>query len=89
MMATPDDTTGPINLGNPHEITVRELAERIIAMTGAASRIVHQPLPMDDPLQRCPDITLARATLNWEPRIDLEKGLAQTIAYFVKLLQRN
>ena len=73
MMATPDAVTGPINLGNPHEITVRELAERIIAMTGAASRIVHQPLPMDDPLQRCPDITLARTTLAWEPRIDLEE----------------
>ncbi len=89
MMATPDAVTGPINLGNPHEITVRELAERIIAMTGAASRIVHQPLPMDDPLQRCPDIILARTTLAWEPRIDLEKGLGRTIAYFEGLLASN
>ena len=59
MMATGDDVTGPVNLGNPHEIPVRELAERVIALTGSRSRIVHRPLPQDDPLQRCPDITLA------------------------------
>jgi UDP-glucuronate decarboxylase len=86
MMATGEDVTGPINLGNPHEITVRELAERIIAMTGASSRIVHQPLPQDDPLQRCPDITLARSTLCWEPKVALEVGLGRTIAYFERLL---
>ena len=86
MMATPDEVTGPINLGNPHEITVRELAERIIAMTGAASKIVHAPLPQDDPLQRCPDITLARATLGWQPNVALEQGLGRTIAYFERLL---
>jgi UDP-glucuronate decarboxylase len=86
MMATDDSVTGPINLGNPHEITVRELAERIIAMTGSRSRIVTQPLPMDDPMQRCPDITLARQTLAWEPSVQLEQGLARTIAYFGALL---
>jgi UDP-glucuronate decarboxylase len=86
MMATGEDVTGPINLGNPHEITVRELAERVIAMTGASSRIVHQPLPQDDPLQRCPDITLARATLGWQPQVALEAGLGRTIAYFERLL---
>jgi UDP-glucuronate decarboxylase len=86
MMATGDSVTGPINLGNPHEITVRELAERIIAMTGSRSRIVTGPLPMDDPMQRCPDITLARETLRWEPQVPLEQGLARTIAYFDALL---
>src|SRR5246500_1066334 len=67
MMATDNDVTGPMNIGNPHEIPVRELAERIIGMTGSTSRIVHRPLPQDDPLQRCPDITLARRVLGWEP----------------------
>jgi UDP-glucuronate decarboxylase len=86
MMATGDDVTGPVNLGNPHEITVRELAERVIAMTGSQSRIVHRPLPQDDPLQRCPDIDMARALLDWEPRIALEDGLGRTIAYFEGLL---
>ena len=86
MMATGDEVTGPINLGNPHEITVRELAERVLAATGSASRIVHKPLPQDDPLQRCPDIGLARAALGWEPRVTLEDGLARTIAYFQALL---
>ncbi len=89
MMATGDDVTGPVNLGNPHEITVRELAERVIAMTGSASRIVHRPLPQDDPLQRCPDITMARSMLGWEPRVKLEDGLARTIAYFRTLLAES
>ena len=89
MMATPDDITGPINLGNPHEITVRELAERIIAITGARSKLIHAPLPQDDPMQRCPDITMARATLGWEPNIALEQGLLRTIAYFERLLALN
>jgi len=89
MMNSREDFTGPVNLGNPHEITVRELAERVIAMTGSASRIVHQPLPMDDPMQRCPDIGLARAELGWEPRVALEQGLARTIAYFEDLLARQ
>jgi UDP-glucuronate decarboxylase len=86
MMATGDDISGPINLGNPHEISVRELAERIIALTGAASRIVLRPLPQDDPMQRCPDITLARKTLAWEPHVALEQGLTRTISYFRELL---
>ena len=86
MMATGDDVTGPVNLGNPHEITVRELAERIIAMTGSASGIVHLPLPQDDPLQRCPDIGMARGLLDWEPKVALEEGLARTIGYFRALL---
>jgi UDP-glucuronate decarboxylase len=88
MMATGDDVTGPVNLGNPHEITVRELAERVIAMTGAASKIVHRPLPQDDPLQRCPDIGMARSMLGWEPTVKLEDGLGRTIAYFQELLAR-
>jgi UDP-glucuronate decarboxylase len=86
MMATSDDVSGPINLGNPHEISVRELAERVIALTGAASRIVLRPLPQDDPMQRCPDITRARKTLEWEPHVALEQGLTRTIAYFRRLL---
>ncbi len=86
MMATDDDETGPMNLGNPHEIPVRELAERVIALTGSRSRIVHRPLPQDDPLQRCPDITQARARLGWRPSVPLEDGLRRTIAYFEALL---
>ena len=86
MMDTPDDVIGPINLGNPVEITVRELAERIITLTGSSSRLVHRPLPIDDPLQRCPDITQAKTTLGWEPHIALQDGLRQTIAYFQALL---
>ncbi len=86
MMATDDDETGPMNLGNPHEIPVRELAERVIALTGSRSRIVHRPLPQDDPLQRCPDITQARTRLGWQPSVPLEDGLRRTIAYFEALL---
>ena len=89
MMATGDDITGPLNLGNPHEIPVRELAERVIALTGSRSRIVHRPLPQDDPRQRCPDITRARETLGWEPSVGLEDGLRQTIAYFDALLAEH
>jgi UDP-glucuronate decarboxylase len=85
-MATGDEITGPVNLGNPHEVTVRELAERIIALTGAASRLITAPLPQDDPLQRCPDITYARHLLQWEPSVALDQGLARTIAYFRQLL---
>jgi UDP-glucuronate decarboxylase len=85
-MDTTDDVTGPVNLGNPHEIPVRELAERIIRLTGSRSRIVTRPLPQDDPLQRCPDITRARELLDWEPRVALDQGLGRTIAYFDRLL---
>ena len=86
MMATGDDVSGPVNLGNPVEMTVRQLAERVIALTGAKSRLVHRPLPADDPLQRCPDIGLARLVLGWEPRVGLDEGLGRTIAYFDRLL---
>jgi UDP-glucuronate decarboxylase len=86
LMATGSDVTGPINIGNPHEIPVRELAERIIRLTGSRSRIVHRPLPQDDPLQRCPDITLARSVLGWQPTVALDDGLDRTIAYFRQML---
>jgi len=86
LMAAPDDVTGPINLGNPVETRVGELAEKIIALTGSRSRIVRQPLPVDDPVQRCPDIDRARDLLEWEPHVPLELGLERTIAYFDRLL---
>ena len=86
LMESPADVTGPINLGNPHEIPVRQLAEQVIALTGAASRLVHRELPQDDPTQRCPDIGRAQAVLGWQPRVQLEDGLQRTIAYFRGLL---
>jgi UDP-glucuronate decarboxylase len=86
MMATGEDVTGPINLGNPVEMTMRELAETVLAMTASGSRIVHRPLPQDDPKQRCPDIGRARAVLGWTPGMALNDGLARTIAYFDRLL---
>ena len=86
LMGTGDEVTGPVNLGNPHEIPVRELAERIIRLTGSKSEIVFRPLPQDDPTQRCPDITLARKLLGWEPAVGLADGLQRTIAYFARLL---
>ncbi len=89
LMAAPDDVTGPINLGNPVEIPVAELASRVIAMIGSRSKIERRPLPVDDPLQRCPDIGRARSVLGWEPKIALETGLKNTIAYFDKLLTEN
>jgi len=85
MMDGPDDFVGPVNLGNPAEFTIRELADKVIEQTGAASMIRFAPLPADDPTQRRPDITLAREKLGWEPVIALEEGLAQTIAYFKSL----
>ena len=86
LMASNPDFTGPINIGNPHEIPVRELAERIVALTNSRSKIVRRPLPQDDPMQRCPDITLAKRVLGWEPKVPLEEGLRRTIAYFDTLL---
>ncbi|PID60217.1 MAG: NAD-dependent dehydratase [Gammaproteobacteria bacterium] len=82
LMNSPDDVTGPINIGNPGEFTIRELAEKVIEMTGSKSELVFEPLPSDDPTQRRPDITLAREKLGWEPTIALEEGLAKTIEYF-------
>ena len=78
---------GPINLGNPTEFTIRELAEQVIALTGSASRLVFQPLPADDPRQRKPDIALAQARLGWTPGTPLEQGLVKTIEYFDALLR--
>jgi UDP-glucuronate decarboxylase len=86
MMRSDEDVTGPMNLGNPHEIPVRALAERIVSLTGSRSKIVHRPLPQDDPLQRCPDIARAREVLGWEPTVQLDRGLQHTIAYFDTLL---
>jgi len=82
LMEAPDGTTGPINLGNPGEFTIRELAEKTIALTGSASTLVEKPLPEDDPQQRQPDIALARDLLAWEPEIPLEVGLKETVDYF-------
>ncbi len=86
MMATPDDVTGPVNIGNPDEFTIRELAELVIEMSGSSSTIVNKPLPSDDPKQRRPDISLARETLRWQPRTPLRHGLTRTISYFEDLL---
>jgi UDP-glucuronate decarboxylase len=86
LMATGPEITGPVNIGNPHEIPVRELAERVIRITGSSSRLVHRPLPQDDPLQRCPDITMAKNVLGWQPKIDLDSGLRKTAAYFSQML---
>ena len=89
LMNTQDDVTGPINLGNPEEITILELAERVIELTNSKSEIVFEPLPPDDPKQRQPDITLAREVLGWEPRVSLEEGLKKTIDFFDDLLRRQ
>jgi len=86
LMKTADDVTGPVNLGNPVEFTIRQLAETVIALTGSASKLEFKPLPDDDPKQRRPDISLAREKLDWEPQIQLEAGLRKTIAYFEQLL---
>ena len=86
LMATTEDVTGPINLGNPHEVAVRELADRVVQLTASGSRTVFMPLPQDDPTQRCPDITLARRVLGWEPSVRLDDGLSNTIDYFRRLL---
>ncbi len=86
LMSTPDDFTGPVNIGNPVESTIVEIAEKIISLTGSRSKIVHRPLPSDDPMQRNPDITLAKKNLGWEPKVNLEKGLKSTIEYFRQLL---
>jgi UDP-glucuronate decarboxylase len=89
LMHSPDEFTGPVNIGNPGEYTILELAEKIIALTGAKSTIVFKPLPQDDPLQRKPDITLAREKLGWAPVTDLENGLQRTIGYFKNLIHNG
>ena len=87
LMESPDELTGPVNLGNPGEFTILELAEQVIVQTGSKSKIIFNPLPSDDPKQRKPDITLARTQLRWEPKIDLRAGLRDTIAYFKQFQQ--
>lgn len=89
LMDSPDDLTGPVNLGNPDEFTIIELAQQVISMTGSKSKIVNRPLPSDDPMQRQPDISLARSRLGWEPRIKLATGLGKTIEYFDALLKKD
>ena len=87
LMETPADVVGPVNLGNPNEFTIRELAEQVIDLTGSASTLAFRPLPQDDPTQRQPDITRARELLGWEPTVQLREGLTRTIAYFDSLLR--
>ena len=87
LMNSPDEVTGPINIGNPGEFTMLELAEKVIALSGSKSKLEFKPLPADDPKQRQPDITLAKKVLNWQPAINLDEGLTKTIAYFKALLQ--
>ena len=82
LMASPRDVTGPVNLGNPNEFTMRELADKVIAATGSESAVEHRPLPQDDPRQRQPDISLARKLLGWQPKVELDEGLSRTIAFF-------
>ena len=89
MMATPNEVTGPINIGNPGEFTIRELADMVIRLTNSKSRLIEMPLPADDPKQRRPDITKAKKILNWEPVTPLEEGLKKTIEYFDRLLAED
>jgi len=89
LMDSPDDFTGPTNTGNPGEFTIKELAEKVVELTGSRSQIEYRALPSDDPTQRQPDITLARERLGWEPQIRLEEGLKRTIPYFDELLRRR
>ena len=86
MMESERGFTGPVNIGNPGEFTMLELAEKVISLVGGRSRLVFQPLPEDDPRQRQPDIALARSSLDWEPKVALDDGLRETIAYFRQVL---
>ena len=88
LMNTSDDFTGPVNLGNPSEISILELAEKILKITHSKSKIVFKPLPPDDPVRRCPDITLVKEKLSWQPKVSLEEGLDKTIVYFKKLFSK-
>jgi UDP-glucuronate decarboxylase len=89
LMNSPADITGPINIGNPNEFTIRALAEKVIDLTGSKSKIVERPLPEDDPKQRQPNIGLAKKLLGWQPTINLDEGLKRTIAYFEALLREH
>jgi UDP-glucuronate decarboxylase len=88
LMDTPDSFTGPVNLGNPSEINIRSLADMIIKMTSSKSKVIHLPLPLDDPKQRQPDISLAEKELGWSPVVGMETGLVKTIEYFIKVLKK-
>jgi len=88
MMDTPDDFTGPVNLGNPGEFTMLELAEKVLQKIGGKSKIVYRPLPSDDPKMRRPDITVAKRELGWEPKVTLDEGLDHIIAYFRDYLSK-
>jgi len=88
LMQTPGEVTGPVNLGNPVEFTIRQLAETVISLTGSSSKIAYRPLPEDDPRQRCPDIGLAQNLLGWAPRVQLRDGLMKTVEYFERLLRQ-
>jgi len=87
MMESPNEFIGPVNIGNPNEFTILELAQKVIEMVGSKSKLIYKPLPSDDPMQRCPDISLAKKELNWQPSIQLENGLLKTIEYFKYLLR--
>ena len=87
IMATDDSFTGPVNIGNPDEFTIRQLAERVIELTNSSSKLEFRDLPSDDPTQRKPDISLAKSALDWEPKVKLDEGLVKTIEYFDKLLK--
>jgi UDP-glucuronate decarboxylase len=87
LMNSPEDFTGPVNLGNPGEFTIMELATKVREMTGSKSELVFKPLPQDDPVMRQPDISLAREVLKWEPRVPLDEGLRKTVDYFDDLLR--
>lgn len=89
MMATSDSFIGPVNIGNPNEFTILELAQTVIKLTNSKSKLIFKPLPNDDPQQRRPDITLAKEKLDWSPKIELEEGLGKTINYFDNLLRKN
>jgi UDP-glucuronate decarboxylase len=89
MMETPREVTGPVNLGNPSEFTIRQLAELVISLTGSSSKIVARPLPQDDPRQRRPDISKARDLLDWKPTVPLKEGLLATVNYFEQVLRAH
>ncbi|MEL6473938.1 MAG: UDP-glucuronic acid decarboxylase family protein [Pseudomonadota bacterium] len=89
LMDTPEGITGPMNLGNPNEFTIRELAETVIELTGSSSKLVNKDLPVDDPKQRQPDISFAKETLGWQPKVELREGLGRTITYFDELLSEQ
>ncbi|CAM3011697.1 UDP-glucuronate decarboxylase [Flavobacterium succinicans] len=86
LMATPDHFTGPVNVGNPNEFTILELAEKVIQLTGSKSKLIYQPLPSDDPMMRQPDITIAKKELDWSPKIQLDEGLIETIKFFESII---